>query len=81
MKAKCDNAYEVLSICVGWNRCLCVHSSFHKWVLSTYYMPGTVVGTEDNTVNKTQSLLMFYGLFNLGFFSACICIPTHFHVQ
>lgn len=49
VKAKCDNAYEVLSMCVGWNRCLCVYSSFQKWVLSTYYMPGTAVGTEDKT--------------------------------
>lgn len=30
--------------------------SFNKYLLRSYYMPDTVLGAEDNTVNKTKLL-------------------------
>lgn len=28
-------------------------TNFHKYFMSTYYVPGTVLGTEDTVINKT----------------------------
>lgn len=54
--------------CQGWSRGLCVHhfTNIHSVPVICQAQLG------DQTVNKTQSLLMLYGLLNLGFFSACV---------
>lgn len=54
--------------CRGWSRGLCVHhfTNIHSVPVICQAQLG------DQTVNKTQSLLMLYGLLNLGFFSACV---------
>lgn len=33
---------------------------FNKHLLSTYYVPNTVLGSEDRAVNKTKFLLLWH---------------------
>lgn len=53
--------------------------SFYKYVLSVYYVPGTVLGTGNTAVNKIESPLLLYSLFN--WFLFYLFIPLHFHVD
>lgn len=49
---------NVLSVHV----CMCVWSFIHKYLLSTVYILGTVLGARDRTVNKTDKHLHLWCL-------------------
>lgn len=45
------------SSCETWHTNSFIHS-FNKYLLSTYYMPNTVVGTQNTSVDNTEKSLL-----------------------
>lgn len=61
-----------LAWCPGWSRCVCVHPFILRICTGCLSCARHSSRHWRYNSNKTQSPLMLYGLFSLGFFSASL---------
>ena len=67
----CAEIYTCLCIYTCIHMCTCIHS-FHKHLLSTYCVPGTVTGNREIRVSKGDMLFLFMGS-TVWHICACVC--------